>query len=161
MEDVMKYLAILFSLAVILFSSITNAYAIDWRFDFASALKEAKTNSIPVMVDFYTGWCGWCKKLDSDTYSDQKVNALAKEFICVKLDAEKNRDIALKYNIRGYPTILFFDSNGAEQHRIIGYVDAPKFIQIMTNVMQKVGKPSPAVPSLPEKQKKLYSNLAG
>ena len=68
---------------------LPQAYAVNWQNDLASALKLAKSQHKPVMIDFYTEWCHWCKKLDSDTYSDPKVNEASQKFICVKIDAEK------------------------------------------------------------------------
>ena len=97
---------LLIFLSVFLFQAM-GAYAISWSSNLESALKKVKRNKKPVMVDFYTNWCGWCDKLDSDTYSDRKVNRLARDFICVKVNGDRDRDAVKKYNIRGYPTILF------------------------------------------------------
>ena len=60
-----------------------------------------------VLVDFYTTWCGPCKKLDETTWKDPGVKDwLAKEAICLKIDAEKEMALADKYRINVYPTVL-------------------------------------------------------
>ena len=102
----LAYVVILSLVALFL---CTDAYAVSWEYNFEVALKKAKDAQKPLMLDFYTEWCGWCTKLDSDTYTDAKVNELSKKFICVKIDAEKNRGIASKYNVNGYPTIIFLN----------------------------------------------------
>lgn len=117
--------------------AVTDAYAVSWGYDLDSALKSAKQRGVPVMADFYTDWCGWCKKLDKDTYTDQKVNELSREFICVKVDCEKNRQAASRYSVRGFPTIIFFDPNGNEKKRITGYVNAATLSKTMEGLAKK------------------------
>lgn len=119
-----------------------SAYAISWKFDMVAALQEAKSSGKPVMVDFYTEWCGWCKKLDSDTYTNSNVQKLAEKFICVKVDAEKTPEIAARYGVSGYPTIVFLNSSGTPVERIVGYEGPASFGQAMSAVLAKAGKPA-------------------
>jgi len=121
---------------------LPQAHAIDWKYNLQDALKSAKAQHKPIMIDFYTDWCGWCKKLDSDTYSDPKVNAAAKKFICVKIDAEKEPNLASKYGVSGYPTIIFLDSNGTVLSKIPGYLPPDKFLANMNKILSMVPKPS-------------------
>lgn len=93
-----------------------------------AAVKEHKA----IMVDFFTTWCGWCKVLDKNTYTDENVTKITDaKFIPVKIDAEKGEGIELakKYGISGYPTIIFFDEGGKEIDRVVGYEDAVRFAQ--------------------------------
>jgi len=79
----------------------------------------------PVFIDFYTTWCSYCKQLDETTLSDPRVQEkLARSYITVKIDADKNSDLASKYGIYGYPTIIILNPDGQEIKRIEGYVDA-------------------------------------
>ncbi|MFN0015614.1 MAG: thioredoxin family protein [Saprospiraceae bacterium] len=58
----------------------------------ASALNKTKPKKI--FVDVYTDWCGWCKRMDKSTFSDEKVVAyMAANFYPVKLNAEQREDI--------------------------------------------------------------------
>ncbi len=109
---------------------------IKWEKDFNTALKKAAAQKKPVMVDMYTDWCGWCKVLDEKTYSDPGVIKQAKDFINVKVDGDKNRDVTTKYKIRGYPTILFLDHTGKETHRVVGFRPPEDFLPIMKNLAQ-------------------------
>jgi len=60
-----------------------------------------------VLVDFYTVWCGPCKKLDQTTWKDQQVRDwLSSEAVCLKVDAEKDVPLAEKYRINVYPTVV-------------------------------------------------------
>jgi len=99
--------------------------------------KAAAAEGKPMMVDFYTDWCGWCKTLDEETYSDAKVIAKSKEFVCVKVDAEKDKGSAEKYDVTGFPTILFLDSSGTKIHETVGYAPADEFLGEMDTALGK------------------------
>lgn len=134
-------------LAISLLASYSYA-AITWAGNLNSGLKEAKAKNKPVMVDFYTDWCGWCKKLDRDTYTDPEVANLAKKFVCVKVNGDKYSDLVSKYGVSGYPTILFLDAEGKKVDGIVGYVNASGMASKMNSVIAK----RPAVEDKAEEQ---------
>ena len=95
----------------------------------------AKQNGSLLMVDFYTDWCGWCKKLDSDVYTDATVSTSSRKFASVKVNAEKEGlSLATKFHITGFPTIMFLDSSGNEFARIDGYRPAAEFAQTLDGI---------------------------
>src|SRR5512137_2126003 len=56
-----------------------------------AGLREAARLQRPVLVDVYTDWCGWCKRMDRDVYARADVQAyLARRFVTVKLNAESS-----------------------------------------------------------------------
>jgi len=114
---------------------------IAWKTDLDSALSEAKGSGKLVMADFYTDWCGWCKKLDKDTYSDTSVEEIASQFVCVKVNGDTHRDLAARYRVRGYPMIIFLDQDGKVVDTIIGYLGP----QDMLRRMQALVKKAPVV----------------
>ena len=93
----------------------------DWKFE----------GDIPCVIDFYADWCGWCKRLDQDTYVDADVMSKAKKFISLKIDADVETDLASKYGVQGLPTILFIDHKGEEVHRVVGYRRPDQFLDEM------------------------------
>src|SRR4051812_46092581 len=63
---------------------------IQWRHDYAAALKEAQDKNLPLVIDFGTVNCYWCKKLDESTFRDARiVRALNDRFVPLKVDGEK------------------------------------------------------------------------
>lgn len=117
---------------VLLMALAIGAYAseIGWVKGYNGAKGEAKATGKLLMIDFYTDWCGWCKKLDADVYPAPEVVKQAGSFVPVKLDAEKDADgirLAKKFNITGYPTILFIDADENLAYKIVGYSPAPAF----------------------------------
>ncbi len=83
-----------------------------------------------ILVDFYTDWCGWCKKLDSDVYPDPAVVKATSHYAMVRLNAETDgRELAARYDVHAYPTILFLNESGEIVHKIVGYKPASSFAE--------------------------------
>jgi len=97
--------------------------------DFDQALAAAKQEQKLVFVDFFTTWCGPCKKLDKTTWLDEGVvEWLNARTVSIKLDAEVATEVAKRYAVSGYPTLLFVDASGKERGRMVGYLDAESFL---------------------------------
>lgn len=109
---------------------------IAWVYTYDKGMAKAKNLKMPVMIDFYTKWCGWCQKLDGDTYTDKGVLALSAKFVCIKINAEMSRALATQYGINGYPTIVFLNPEGSELYRIRGYLEPKSFAEQMKKVLQ-------------------------
>lgn len=109
---------------------------IKWMYSLSEGLKAAKKSSKPLMVDFYADWCGWCKKLDRETYRDQEVIRLSKDFICVKVNTDENPEASQHYRVSGLPTIVFLDSNGEIIENVVGYRGSSKYIKILSDIIK-------------------------
>ena len=98
--------------------------------DFDSALAAAKKDGKIVVVDFYTTWCGPCKKLDRETWPDEKVAGwLADNAIFIKIDAEKEASLASRFRVSAYPTIVFLDAEGEVLRTVIGFQSPRGFLK--------------------------------
>jgi thioredoxin-related protein len=139
----MKRFITLTILGLLAFS--TGAFAeVEWGHDYDAALETAKKDKKLVMVDLYTDWCGWCKKLDKDTYSDKDVAAkLTKDFIAVKVNPEKsqrNAKLSKDFGTTGFPHIVFVDATGKKVSEIDGYLPAAQFLQRLNTISEKANK---------------------
>lgn len=103
------------------------------------ALAAAREEGKPVLVDFYTDWCRWCKVLDTVNFVDSGVIALSDKIIFAKVDAEADTIAADENAIRGYPSLLLFDGNGNEIDRIVGYLPPEEFIETINNYLDGIG----------------------
>src|SRR6187397_2698165 len=93
------------------------------------ALAAAKRDQKVVMIDWFTTWCGPCKKLDATTWKDAEVLAwLGAKAVALKIDAEKEVELAKKHRIGAYPTMLFLKADGSEIDRIVGYKTSKDFL---------------------------------
>lgn len=112
--------------------------AIAWRKSLAAAQAEAKQSHKLLMVDFYTAWCGYCKKLDAETYTDANVIKASGQVVTVKTDAEhEGRQLAAKYGVHGYPTILFLNETGGVEGMIDGFLPAADFLKSFNGTMKR------------------------
>jgi thioredoxin-related protein len=106
--------------------------SIPWSNNLNAALANARRTHKMVLVDFYTSWCGYCKRLDAEAYQDPGVIHQLANAIPVKLDAEhEGLDAARRYGVTGFPTILFLDENGKVESRLGGYLPTPNFSQFV------------------------------
>jgi len=134
MKKILNFICFLMIAALI---CVDSAYAISWVYKYDAALKKAKEENKIIMVDFYTNWCGWCKKLDKSTYKNKKILTLSKNFVCLKLDGSKNKNLVKKYKVKGYPSIYFIDPNEKIIKHISGYVPAKILMPVMNEVLKQ------------------------
>lgn len=96
---------------------------------FTPALEEAKTQGKPVFAYFRSETCGWCKKFEEETFTNQSViNVLNENFILVSIDVYKQKNETRNLGVLGTPTSIFLDSEGKEMKRIRGYVETQIFL---------------------------------
>ncbi len=130
------------------------AQKVNWlSWEEAAALVETEKNPKKIFVDVYTDWCGWCKKMDKDTFQDAEVAAYMKQnFYMVKLDGENKEPIefkgktykfvpsgrsgyhelaaALMQGRLSYPTVIFLDSEMKILSPVPGYQKPEPFLNI-------------------------------
>ncbi len=108
---------------------------IRWTGSYTHALEEARTEQKYIMVDLFTTWCHWCRVLDQKTYRDGRVVALTDRMVNVKVNAEVEVEIAARFGVRSYPTILFLNPDGSLRHRVRGYSGPDAFVPILEEVL--------------------------
>lgn len=94
----------------------------------------------PVMLDFYADWCISCVEMEKFTFSDEKVAALLKQMRVLQVDVTRNtaqdRELLKAFKLFGPPGIIFFDKQGQQIHRVIGFQNAEKFVDSLLKVLQ-------------------------
>lgn len=110
---------ILFSLLA--FSQFSNA---NWMTSFEDAKKMALATNKFMIVDFWATWCGPCKKMDWESWSDAEVNQILEGYIQVKVDIDEEKQLAGLYSVSSIPNMFIMDGNGKVVHSFMGYHDA-------------------------------------
>ena len=76
--------------------------------------------------------CGYCRLLESKTFSNADVSAYINEnYIPVRVDVDKDRRVAMRYRIQGVPDLRFLSKDGAEIGRWIGFTEADHLLQLL------------------------------
>jgi thiol:disulfide interchange protein len=107
-----------------------DANEINW-IDYETGMSQAESMDKPIIIDFYTDWCTWCQVMENSTYIDPVVVARSKEFVCIKVDGDRNEQLVNEYNIEGYPTTFFLMPDGSVFDKTVGYIEPDDFLQKM------------------------------
>ena len=108
---------------------------------FAQALAKAKSEGKPLFVDFYAVWCGPCKKMEKQIFTQPEVGEyFNKHFVAVQLDAEKpeNVDVAKTYKVEAFPTLGIFDGEGKALSINVGYMNAQELMAMAKTAVGEV-----------------------
>jgi thioredoxin 1 len=95
-------------------------------------LAQAKSQKKILFVDVYTTWCGPCKWMDENTFSDARVGEkFNKTFLNYKVDGDsfEGVNVGIIYRVDSYPTYLFIGTDGKVIHRIEGTMSAEGLVQ--------------------------------
>ncbi len=132
--------------------TVQQADVVHW-YTWEQAAEMQKKEKRKIFVDVYTGWCGWCKRMDATTFANPEIAKMLNEkYYAVKLDAEQKDDIVFQGHIFKYtkvgqggynelassllsdkmsfPTTVFLDEDYKLIQVLPGYQDAPIFKMI-------------------------------
>lgn len=128
-----------------LFLFKVNAYGqpvhFDENSDLESHLTVSKNSGKLIFIDMYTDWCGPCKRMDAEVFSQEKLGKrMNAEFINVKINAEKGAGISIakKYYVTSYPTYLFLDHEGTLMHKATGFMEQDKLGKHLTRAQESL-----------------------
>mgnify|MGYP002783613987 CR=1 FL=1 len=113
-------------------------------------LKLAAAENKPLLVDFYTDWCSWCKVMDEKTYAHHEVvKTLQSSFVLAKFNPEKAADFefqgkkitakefAKRIGVNGYPTTAFLKPDGSLIDAPAGYIEFSRFNTMLSFIVSK------------------------
>ncbi len=121
-------------------STETGDGAVQWlRYD--EGLAKAKKEDKHIFVNFTTSWCGWCRKMDAETFAKEEVIGMLNEhFVPVEVDGESKRELNIdgykiseknltkyEFGVRAFPSFWFLKSDGSKLAVIRGYRN-PEFM---------------------------------
>lgn len=103
--------------------------------DLKAASTAAKARETMVMVAFVTDWCTWCERMECETFKDPRVREELARLVPMLLDAEGDGvELASRFAITTYPTLVFLDSSGREIERLSGFHSPDKLLEQMARI---------------------------
>jgi thiol-disulfide isomerase/thioredoxin len=125
----------------------------DWL-DFAPGLERAKATGKPIFVDFYATWCGPCKMMERKTFRDAEVVRKLSGIVAVRVDSEetvprsgeRGADVAERFNVEVYPTLLVLDPEGREVSRRTGFMPPDEFAEWLATSVEKAKANRASIP---------------
>jgi len=120
-------------------------------YDFWVTLEQAQEQAVDegkyILLDIYTEWCGFCRRMNKETYADNRVQeALDRYFYPVRIDAESTtrvtfhgetyamRDLAHAFGVSSYPTTIFISPSGEPVASQPGFIEAASFHKMLSFV---------------------------
>ena len=145
-----------FYLALTLVGTAEAQESIQWM-KFEEAIAANAKSPKMILVDVYTDWCGWCKKMDKDTFTDPRVVAhFQKNFYAVKLNAEDtNRkfpfmgktfteaEMAASMRVNSYPNFVVIEPGLQNIAQLPGYREPEAFLAGLAELIEKAFKKTP------------------
>ena len=121
---------------------------------FGEGIELAEREKKPVVIDFYTSWCRWCKVMDEKTFSDPEVAAyLSEHFVSIRLNAESRSEkfsfngqeytpveLTRAFGVRGFPSLAYLDREGELITIVPGFVPKDTFLPFLRYIQKECYK---------------------
>ncbi|GAB5558081.1 MAG: hypothetical protein SchgKO_22940 [Schleiferiaceae bacterium] len=165
LEKIKSHTQTLMTILGLLVATLGFSQEVEWM-TFEEAVEANKVQPKPFLIDIYTDWCGWCKRMEKDTYSNKDLaEYINQNFYPVKMDGEEQKTFDfngkqfkfIKQGRRGYnelpaalmngklsyPTTVFLDSKYQLIQRLPGYITLDKMEPIVVYLSEGKYKDTP------------------
>jgi FKBP-type peptidyl-prolyl cis-trans isomerase 2 len=95
-----------------------------WLQEHDAGLAKAKAEGKPAVLVLHADWCGYCKKLFSETMPDPRISSLRDRFTWIKVNSDKLTEYKKLYGQEGFPMIVLFRADGTQARKLDGYQEA-------------------------------------
>jgi thioredoxin-related protein len=140
--DWRRSLAAFSVLVFLLAGTPARAQQLQWRYDYNSARREAQEKNVPMVLEFSTENCFWCRKLEDTTLQDPQVlGTLSERFVALKVDPHRNQFLAEALRVQSFPTVVIAAPDGKILGTLEGYMEPARFQEHLQRALVSVGNP--------------------
>lgn len=106
-----------------------------WTESIPSAVKQHREGRRPMVIYFTADYCGYCRKMERDTWNDPKVvRRIHDGFVALKVDAEQHPELVKRLGVEGLPATIIFNSEGERIQTLSGYSRSGTVIESLDTV---------------------------
>src|SRR6516165_9817254 len=139
-KPVARYLALL--ALIVCGPGLASAQEILWRKDYNEARREAEAKNLPLVLEFSTESCFWCRRLEATTFQEPTVVRLMNQrFIPLKVDAYRDAMLTQALRIQSFPTVVLAGPDGKILATLEGFMEAPRFQEHLERVLAGLSNP--------------------
>lgn len=112
-----------------------------WYKTYENGSAAAKELNKPMFIYFWTIWCPYCEKMQTEVFPQAEINSLLKEnFVLIAVDMDVNKEDTRRFGVQYPPYELFLTADGEVITRIPGYVPSEEFLPILKKVIEVGGR---------------------
>ncbi len=116
-------------------STAFAAGGIPWVYDLGEAQQMAQRDRRLLLLHFYADWCGPCRNLEQSVFPDANVSrALAASYVPVKINVDRNQELAKRYGVSQIPTDVIADSQGRVLHQTSSPSNPVQYVQLLNGL---------------------------
>ncbi len=99
----------------------------------------------PMLVFFTAEWCHYCHQMAGEAFMDPQVVNLARNFVCILVDADGEPAVCRQFRVQGYPTVQFISPRGVPLNRLVGKKPSGQVSMAMQAALQNIAARNEAV----------------
>ena len=123
---------------LLILSGGARAEAGRWMTDLKEAAAEARRLDRPLLIHFYADWCGPCQKMEGETLGSPALAAqLGNRFVGLKVNTDRNRELAKQFQIESLPSDVIMAPNGTVLAQTTGYQSQRDYLARLARVDAK------------------------
>ncbi len=117
--------------------SAVSGKQITW-YSYGDGMDRARLSGKSVVVYFHADWCTYCVRMQKETFSHESViDFMNNKVVAVKVDVDKERNIAREFGVRGLPATVLLMRNGEKVGPMPGFISPKNYLAMLTQIMAR------------------------
>ena len=133
-------------LAILVFMTLLSAYPTDvvrsddqinW-YSYEDGMAEARKSGKSIVFYFHADWCTYCVRMQKETFSHASViEFMNSKVIPVKVDADRERQVARSFRVRGLPATVLLTRKGEQIGPMPGFIPPKSYLAMLNKILEQ------------------------